>query len=273
AIGRSLAGDVNIMGVPSIDRDILAKITEVGATKFDWTEEEAKHVEATFWEHAAEIGGSLLPDLPMLVMMGQATNMLKAGTFIERLQKGYKIIRNPVLKTAGKSWKQVIGAKDAVPSGWNVLKVVESTPWQKAQGFFWNSLLSEAVFTQAGGFQLGTITGMNLAHGIHKINYKGKWGKIFAPYIDMVIKSGFGATVGMEAGAITGMAVESLMKNDVEFKRAWDAQWSNYSDFSKRILAEIMLNTIAFGGMHLVTNATAKKMNSPLGETASWYGS
>lgn len=272
AFAESLAGEVNMMDAKSIDREILTKINEIGSKEFKWTEEEEKHIEAMLLENVAEISGSLAPHMYNLIMLGQATNMLKVGTFVERLRKGYKILRNPVLKSSGKAWKIVVGADDAVPVGFKVLKTVNPSTWGKAQGLIYSSLIDEAVFTGVGGFQLGTMTGMNMAHNIRKINYKGKWGKILGPFIDMVVKSGFGATAGMEAGAITGMAVKSLMDQDVEFRRAWDDQWGDMSESGKRILAEIMVNTIAFGGMHLITNGTSKKLSSPIGEEMKWYG-
>lgn len=254
-----------------IGQEILAKMNEVGGKEFQWTDEEKKHMQATTAEMVAQIGGSLLPDMPSLLLFGGASNILKDATMINRLKDGYRIIRNPALKNAGKAWKAVVSLNEPLQPGWEVLKEVKPSAMQKVYGTILSSLADEALFSGVGGFPVGTMTGMNLSHELMgQVKYGGKWGKILQPYIDMAVKSGVGATVGMEAGSLTAKATEALF-SDEDFKSAFDQSFGDVSETSKRVIAEFLVNSIAFGGMHLLTPMSRKAMTNPVGESENWF--
>lgn len=270
AVARSLAGDKNMLEVEPITRDVLTKIYEMGSSKFEWTDEELEHMDPAISEYFLEITGSLLPTVPLLLGTGQGTRLLKSGTWIDRMKNGYKIIRNPVLQKAGKAAKKVIKFKDPVPIGWQVMKEVKPSRLQKAAGFAMSTLIDEIAFAAVMDFPPGTITGMNAAHELMpNFRFKGKAGALMNPFIDLIM-AGAGATVGMEAGGISAMAVESLFKQE-DFKEKWDQQWGNMSESSKRLLAEFTMNSLFFGSMHLFTANSAKKMTSPLAETGNYF--
>lgn len=267
AAATSLVGERNMLAqAQPIDKAIMHKLAEVGNQTVGLTEEELKHIEPERMEYVAEIGGGLAPEIPMLFMMGAGTRLLKAGSWIERGRKGYKVLRNPVLKKGGKALKMVRTLDDPVPVGWEVIKEVKPTRISQAKSIFAGALIDEGVFTGLGGFAPGTISGMHAANGLFgKVRYKGKLGKILAPYLNTIVQSGVGATAGMEAGSMSAQAVDALFKADKSLKDAWDEQWGNMSEAGKRVLAEMAINSLVFGLLHLYTTASAKKLSDPLG--------
>lgn len=292
AVAESIIGPTNMLqsAVP-IDAEIMRKLAEVGNQTLGLTDTEFSHIEPDVMESVAQIGGHLAPDIALLMMLGGTSRFIKSASGLTRLKEGYQIIRNPVIKTTGrqamretpeyltgvfkdvkiggdarKAAKMVIGLKDPIPTGWEVIKQVNPTRVSKAKAVMAELLLDEAIFSGLGGFTPGAMSGMNAAHTLtDRVKLKGKYGKIIEPFL----KSGFGATVGMEAGALSSAAVDALL-SDKEFKDTWDQQWGNMSEASKRVMAEMMINSLVFGSTHLFTTATAKKLTDPLG--GPWYG-
>ncbi|MBA7540984.1 hypothetical protein ES705_33289 [subsurface metagenome] len=100
---RSFIGDKNMLiHAQPIDMEIMRKLGELGNKDIGLTEEELKHIEPQALEIMAEFGSGLVGDLPKLFFLGASTNFLKAIPIIQRLVKGYKILKNPVLKVAAK---------------------------------------------------------------------------------------------------------------------------------------------------------------------------
>jgi len=265
----SFLGEKLTLEEPQTEQEILRKMGEIGMREgISWTPDETVDLQTKFAEHAMSMAGSLAPDLPMLMMIGGVTNAFKSSSpAIKALTKGYKVIRNPVLKKEGamiakeavmeggqkgfgfykgstKSLKRMIAFDETVPTGWEVLKEVKPTTVGKMKGLVMGSILDEAAFVGLMGMDPGMMTGMNTAHlFLPNVKLKGRLGNILQPFVDIAYKSGIGATAGMEAGAATSGMVRALF-TDATFKEEFNNLYPNLDESSKRVLAELAVNSL-----------------------------
>jgi hypothetical protein len=294
---KSFLGEKLTLEEPQTEQEILRKMGDIGMREgITWTNDETVHLQSKFAEHAMSLSGSLAADLPMLMMVGGITNSFKATSpAIKALTKGYKVIRNPVLekegatiakeaimesgqkgfgfyKGANKSAKRLIAFDEAVPTGWEVLKEVKPTTVGKLKGLLIGSALDEAAFVGLMGMGPGMMTGMNASHlFLPNVKLKGKVGNLLQPFLDVAYKSGLGATVGMEAGAVSSSMVKAMF-TDATVKEEMNNLYPNLDETTKRVLAEVAVNSIFFGAMGAVTTGAQKSMNAPLGAKYGKYG-
>lgn len=294
---HSFVGEENVLEANpgSIDAAIIQKLSQIGNETVGLTDEEKKHIEPIMWERFFEISGSIVPHLPLLFISSGVSKFAKGAMKLGRLKNGYKIIRHPFYKAPTakpvplgmrqapkdlpgivrwggeepiphKAAKSVIGLKDPVPIGWEVIKEVNPTRISRASAVAMEFLLDEAIFTGIGGFAPGVMSGMNATHTLtDRIKFKSKAGRVIGP----LLKTTFGATLGMEVGGTTASAVEAAFKADKSFKEAWDQQWGNMDEAGKRVMAEMIFNTLVFGPLQLYSITSAKKLSDPLG--GKWY--
>lgn len=271
-MGIGDAGEELSMLNPATQQEVLMAMGQIGRDiGVDFTEEELENMEISNAEGIVTFGGHLLPSMVQLVLLGRATSLIKMGTGLTKIQKGFQIIKN---KELGKAVR--IGLKDPVPTGWKVARTFKPTNFQKAYAFTASSMLDEAVFAGVGGFELGAITGMNTAHLLFPdLKFKGRL-QILNPIIDLFYKSGIGATVGMEAGASGAGLVESAF-SDKKMGDVFDQLYPNAEETSKRLLQNFVVNSILFGGMGMVTKGMQKQNTAPTGAkfdrfgNANWY--
>lgn len=292
---KSFLGEELTLDDKKTEQEILHKISQIGMKEgMTFTPDELTHMQTSFLEHASSLIGSLVPDLPMLFMAGGLTGAVKTTSpVINKLTKGYKVIRNIALEKEGatiaketgkaaeeafsfykgkaKSIKRMIGFDEAVPTGWEVLREAKPTTIGKIKGLVLSSAIDEVVFSGVAGMQPGMMTGMNTAHLLlPDVQLKGKLGVVIQPFLDAVYKSAVGATAGMEAGAISSSMVNVLM-GDSSFKEQMDNLYPNLDDATKRILAEVAINSIFFGAMGIVSKGSQKSMTAPLGAKYGQY--
>jgi len=261
------------------EQTILQKMGELGMREgIGWTDEEIDQITPGFLEQTMSFSGSLMADLPMLMLIGGATNVLKSAPLISKLRYGTKIIENPVLKEAGKPLTRTLRFADPVPTGWKVISEVKPTSVSKLKGLVISSAIDEAAFTGMMGMTPGFMTGINTAHlFLPEVKLRGKWGNILQPFIDMAYKSAVGATVGMEAGLATSAMANALL-SDSTIKEEMNNLYPNLDEVTKRVLMELTVNGIFFGGMGALTTGSQKAMTAPLGAKwgksggASWTG-
>jgi len=294
---HSFVGEENVLEASpgSIDAAIIHKLAQIGNETVGLTDEEKKHIEPVMWERFFEFTGSAVPHLPLLFISSGVSKFAKGAMKLGRLKNGYKIIRHPFYKAPTvkpvplgtrqapkglpgivrwggeepvphKAAKSVIGLKDPVPIGWEVIKEVNPTRISRSSAIALEFLLDEAIFTGIGGFAPGVISGMNATHTLtDRIKFKSKVGRIFGP----LLKTTLGTTAGMEVGFTTANAVEAAFSADKSFKEAWDQQWGNMDEAGKRVVAEMIFNTLLFGPLQLYSVTSAKKLSDPLG--GKWY--
>ena len=298
---HSFVGEENVLEANpgSIDAAIIQKLAQIGEETVGLTNEEKSHIEPVMLERFFELAGSVIPHLPLLFISSGVSRFAKGAMKLGRLKNGYKVLRHPFYKaplptrepskilpsvfgedlykpvlydakkavtTSKKAAKMVIGLKDPVPIGWEVIKEVNPTRISKANAVLVELLLDEAIFTGIGGFAPGVMSGMNATHTLtDRIKFKSPVGKIFGA----LVKTSLGATLGMEVGGTTANAVEAAFNADKSFKDAWDQQWGNMDEAGKRVMAEILFNGMVFGPLQLYSITSAKKLSDPLG--GKWY--
>lgn len=259
----------DILGDKVTEQQVLMKMGELGMREgIEWTDEEIDHITPGFLEQTMSFSGTLMADLPMLMMIGGATNAIKSVPLISKLRYGTKLIENPVLKEAGKPLTRTLRFADPVPTGWKVISEVKPTAVSKLKGTLISSLIDETAFTGMMGMTPGFMTGINTAHlFLPEVKLKGKWGNMLQPFLDVVYKSSIGATAGMEAGlVVSGMA--NALLTDSTIKQEMDNLYPNLDEVTKRVLMELTVNGIFFGGLGALTTGSQKAMTAPLG--AKW---
>lgn len=246
---------------PQTEFATLQKIGEVGMREgITFTKEEEERLKVGFLEHATLIAGTLLPDIPSLILIGGVTNIIKSGKFISNLRYGSKVIQNIASKGT-----RTLAFDDAVPTGWKVISELKPTAIGKIKGAIYSAIIDEAAFTGALGMAPGMVSGMNTAHlFLPDLVLKGKVGAVIQPFLDMAYKGAIGSTVGMEMGAATAGMVNALFTGKT-FSDVIDELYPNLEDVSKRVLAELAVNGIFFGGMGALTKAGQKAATAPLG--------
>ena len=258
----------DILGDKVTEQQVLMKMGELGMREGLLTDEELDYITPGFLEQVMSFSGSLAADLPMLMLVGGATNAVKSIPLISKLRYGHKVIQNPVLKEAGKPLTRTLRFADPVPTGWKVISEVKPTAISKLKGTIISSVIDEAAFTGMMGMTPGFMTGINTAHlFLPEVKLKGKWGNILQPFIDTVYKSAIGATAGMEAGLATTAMANALL-SDSTIKQEMDNLYPNLDEVTKRVLVELTVNGIFFGGMGALTTGSQKAMTAPLG--AKW---
>lgn len=81
------------------EREVLNKMGEIGMREgITFTHDEKVNLETSFLEHAMSFTGTLIPDLPGLMLVGSATGLVKGLPYIQKLTKGYKVLRNTALE-------------------------------------------------------------------------------------------------------------------------------------------------------------------------------
>lgn len=251
------------------EQSILQKMGEIGMREgVEWTDEEMEQITPKFLEQTMSFAGTLMADLPMLMLIGGATNAIKSVPLISKLRYGTKIIENPVLKEAGKPLTRTLMFADPVPTGWKVVSETAPTAVSKLKGLLIASTIDEAAFTGMMGMTPGFMTGMNTAHlFLPEVKLKGKLGNMLKPFVDVIYKSAIGATAGMEAGiAVSAMA--NALLTDSTIKQEMDNLYPNLDEVTRRVLVELAVNSVFFGGMGAMTTGSMKAMTAPLG--AKW---
>ena len=267
ALGGGKTGEELSYYEPTTKQEVLKAMGTVGTeANIQFSDQEKEALRPSILENVVAGTGSLMPSMVELMLLGQASNIIKGATGLDKLKNGYQIIKNPVLKEA-----RVVGLSDAVPTGWKAVKTFKPTAWQKAYASIGEAVMDEALFAGVGNFQLGAITGMNNAHLIMPdIKLKGKL-QMFNPIFDMLYKSGIGATAGMESGAIVSGMVNDALKQR-PFGSFVDESFPDVNETSKRVAEEFMVNTLMFGGMGLFSKGISKQNSAPMGAKFNRFG-
>lgn len=265
--GKGKTGEALADFNPATEKEILMAMGQTGydiGVKF--TDKEKEQLKTTIGEGIIEGFGRSLPSMVELLLLGQASSIFKGALKLDELSKGYRILKNPVL---GKAMK--IGLKDPIPTGWEVARVFEPTKIQQAIGTIGGMMADEMIFAGIGGFQLGAITGMNTAHlAFPYIKFKGQW-QWANPILDVVYKSGLGATIGMEAGGYSAGLIESAM-TDRPVEDVINKLFPSGDEVSKRVLQEFAVNSFLFGGMGMINKGMSKQNTAPMGAEFDKFG-
>ena len=269
-------------------QSVMMAMSQTGKDiEIEWTPEEKEALEVSFGEKLIEAGGHLLPTMVELMLLGGVTRAIKGVMGLTKAKNGFRIIRNKELGKVTRIWSKDpvpqplhlrqeagkairIGLKDPVPTGWEVARTFNPTKWQKAYGTIGGMMVDEAVF-RIGDFGLGAITGINMAHlALPNLRFKGRY-QALNPVLDIFYKSGLGATIGMEVGA-TGVGLVESALTDRPFDDVISELYPDVNETTKRLGVNLIVNSILFGGVGLMTRGMAKQASAPIGAKFNKFG-